>query len=82
MQTAANDSTKPHLHAFSNEFVSNAIRLALELESLLEATAAEGGFRLRLARAHTLSAIDSLTGLAVERPALESAPIVGGDTSA
>jgi hypothetical protein len=71
MQIAANDSTRPHHHPFSDELVRKAICLALELEGLLEAAATAGSFRVRLARAHALSAIDVLTGLALQQPAAE-----------
>ena len=71
MQTAANTSTKLH-HAFSDEMGS---LLARELEGLLEAAAAEGEFQVRLARAHALGAIDVLTALSLQQPALESVPV-------
>jgi hypothetical protein len=74
---AAKDSTKPHVQVVADELLRRAICLALELEVLLETRAAEGSFRFRLARAHTLSATDVLTELALQRPVPEVPPISG-----
>ena len=80
MVITAKDSRNPHLPESADELLRKAIRLGLELEALLEVHAVEGFFQFRLARAHTLSAIDVLTSLAVRHsrvPVVEPVPISG-----
>lgn len=61
---SGNDSSEP------TERLKRAMSLALELEELLQPNgwADSHLFRLRLARAHALSAIDSLTDLILQQP--------------
>ncbi len=70
MPTPPRKLDRPRCQAL-DEVLRKAICLAHELEGLLESKAAEGTFRFRLARAHTLTAIDVLTDLALQEAGAE-----------
>jgi hypothetical protein len=63
----------------AKELLEQAQALAMQIESLLMRFGQEGqcdAFRVRLARAHTLSLLDQLTDLMGDRPSIMPGPAV------
>jgi hypothetical protein len=64
-----------------NDLLKRAMAMALELEQLLrdqQAVEQHEGYRLRLARAHSLSVVDALTELVCRSQTSESVPPQSG----
>ena len=65
MRIAGDNSTNSDLEASVGDLIKRALAVGLQFESLIDRAArGPASFRLRLARAHALSAIDALTELA------------------
>jgi hypothetical protein len=77
MQTAQISNQETEEPRSSTDILKRAIAMALEVEQILRryhGLEEREGFRLRLARAHSLSVVDALTEVVCRKPALVPVP--------